>query len=114
MLFAGNGGSFADAQHLAAELVGRYRRDRRPLSAIALTPDACSLSAIANDFGWAEGLARILERLHHQVPGAPLLIAEYGIGTDDDEVRAEYLREGLRITQEPQALRHFTVKFEEV
>jgi len=58
LLTAGNGGSAAEAQHLAAELVGRYRRVREPLSAIALTPDSCSLSAIANDFGWTQALAR--------------------------------------------------------
>jgi phosphoheptose isomerase len=58
LLTAGNGGSAAEAEHLAAELVGRYRRRRRPLSAIALTSDARSLSAIANDFGWSQGMAR--------------------------------------------------------
>jgi D-sedoheptulose 7-phosphate isomerase len=58
LLAAGNGGSAAEAQHLAAELVGRYRRARAPLSAIALTPDTCSLTALANDFGWTQALAR--------------------------------------------------------
>lgn len=58
LLAAGNGGSAAEAEHLAAELVGRYRRPRRPLSAMALTADGHSLSAVANDFGWSQGLAR--------------------------------------------------------
>lgn len=58
LLTAGNGGSAAEAEHLAAELVGRYRRSRRPLSAIALTADGRSLSAIANDFGWSQCMAR--------------------------------------------------------
>ena len=71
LLAAGNGGSAAEAQHLAAELVGRYRRPRRPLSAIALTPDACSLTAIANDFGWTQGLAR--QVLAHGRPGDVLV-----------------------------------------
>jgi D-sedoheptulose 7-phosphate isomerase len=61
LLTAGNGGSAAEAQHLAAELVGRYRKSRAPLSAIALTPDACTLTAIANDYGWADALARQVE-----------------------------------------------------
>ena len=47
---------------------------------------------------WADGLSHVLRRLHEMVPGTPLLVAEYGIGTDDDEQRAEYLRRGLEIT----------------
>jgi beta-glucosidase len=46
---------------------------------------------------WADGLELVLDRLHEQVPGTPLLVAEFGIGTDDDAVRADYLRDGLRI-----------------
>ena len=58
LLTAGNGGSAAEAEHLAAELVGRYRRERVPLSALALSSDSASLTAIANDYGWREALAR--------------------------------------------------------
>ena len=58
LLTVGNGGSAAEAQHLASELVGRYRRERAPLSAIALTAESASLTAIANDYGWPEALAR--------------------------------------------------------
>jgi beta-glucosidase len=47
---------------------------------------------------WADGLGRVLDRLHAELPGTPLLIAEYGIGTDDDTQRAAYLRRGLEIT----------------
>jgi beta-glucosidase len=47
---------------------------------------------------WADGLGLVLERLHATVPGIPLLIAEYGIGTDDDHERAAYLRRGLELT----------------
>jgi D-sedoheptulose 7-phosphate isomerase len=57
----GNGGSAADAQHLAAELVGRYRADRRALAAIALTTDSSALTAIGNDFGFEEIFSRQLE-----------------------------------------------------
>ena len=52
LLICGNGGSAADAQHLAAELVGRFVRDRRALAAIALTTDTSALTAIANDYGY--------------------------------------------------------------
>jgi len=52
LLFCGNGGSAADAQHLAAEFVNRFIMDRRPLSAIALSTDSSILTAIGNDFGF--------------------------------------------------------------
>lgn len=48
----------------------------------------------------AAGLDLVLSRLHEQLPGTPLLIAEFGVGTDDDAVRARYLSEGLRITHD--------------
>lgn len=54
----GNGGSAADAQHLAAELVGRYRRERRPLPAVALTVDPSVLTCIGNDYGYEDVFAR--------------------------------------------------------
>ncbi len=64
IFFCGNGGSAADAQHLAAEFVGRYQADRRPLAAIALGSSQAVASALANDYGYAEaGLARELEAL---------------------------------------------------
>lgn len=52
IMFMGNGGSAADAQHLAAELIVRYKIDRSPLAAIALTTDSSTLTAGANDFGY--------------------------------------------------------------
>jgi D-sedoheptulose 7-phosphate isomerase len=58
VLVCGNGGSAAQAGHLTAELVGRYRADRRPLSAIALHADTSSLTAIANDYGFEKVYAR--------------------------------------------------------
>jgi len=60
ILFCGNGGSAADSQHLAAELMGRYLRDRAPLPAMALTVDTSALTAIGNDYGYAEVFARQL------------------------------------------------------
>jgi phosphoheptose isomerase len=58
LLVAGNGGSAAEAQHLTAELVGRYVTERPPLSAIALHAETSSLTAIGNDYGAAEAYAR--------------------------------------------------------
>ncbi len=59
----GNGGSAADAQHLAAELIGRYLRDRRPLPAVALSVDPSVLTCIANDYDFDEVFARQVEAL---------------------------------------------------
>jgi len=61
LLAAGNGGSAAQAQHLTAELVGRYRDDRRPLSAICLSAETSSLTAIINDYPPGELFARQVE-----------------------------------------------------
>jgi phosphoheptose isomerase len=61
LLTAGNGGSAAQAQHLSAELVGRFRTERRPLSAIPLHADTSSLTAIGNDYGATEAYARQVE-----------------------------------------------------
>jgi len=63
IFFCGNGGSAADAQHLAAELVGRLRRERRPLAAMALTTDTSILTAIGNDYGFKEVFARQVQGL---------------------------------------------------
>jgi len=59
----GNGGSAAEAQHFAAELVGRYRDERRPLAATALGADAATLTCIGNDFAFEEIFARPLRAL---------------------------------------------------
>ena len=62
-LLFGNGGSAADAQHIAAEFVNRYVRDRPPLPAIALTTDTSALTAIANDFGPEDVFAKQVQAL---------------------------------------------------
>lgn len=62
-LFCGNGGSAADAQHLAAELIGRFQKERRSLASIALTTDTSILTAVANDYGYDEVFARQVEGL---------------------------------------------------
>ena len=58
LLIAGNGGSAADAQHLAAEFLSRYLVDRRPLPALALTTDSSVLTAVGNDYGFEHAFAR--------------------------------------------------------
>jgi phosphoheptose isomerase len=63
VLAFGNGGSAADAQHFAAELVGRFERDRAGMAAIALTTDACVLTSVANDYGFDRVFARQIEAL---------------------------------------------------
>ena len=63
VLLFGNGGSAADAQHIAAELVGKYYLDRDPLPAIALTVNTSSLTAIGNDYSFAQVFAKQLEAL---------------------------------------------------
>ena len=63
LLLFGNGGSAADAQHIAAEFVCRFSRDRDPLPAIALTTDTSALTAIANDYGFERVFARQVEAL---------------------------------------------------
>ena len=63
IMFCGNGGSAADSQHLAAELTGRFIKDRRPLAAIALNTDTSALTCIANDYAFEQVFARQLTAL---------------------------------------------------
>jgi D-sedoheptulose 7-phosphate isomerase len=63
LFFFGNGGSAADAQHLAAEFVNRFKLPRAPLAAIALTTDTSALTSIANDFGYSEVFAKQIQAL---------------------------------------------------
>jgi D-sedoheptulose 7-phosphate isomerase len=71
ILLIGNGGSAADAQHIAAEIIGRYKQDRPGWAAIALTTDTSALTAIANDHGFEQVFARQIEGLGK--PGDVLL-----------------------------------------
>lgn len=66
-IFIGNGGSAADAQHLAAEFLGRYLLERRPLPALALTTNTSTITAIGNDYGYEQVFSRPLEAMG--VPG---------------------------------------------
>ena len=66
ILLFGNGGSAADAQHIAAELVGRYKTERKGLSAIALTTDTSAITSIANDYGYLHVFDRQVEALANE------------------------------------------------
>ncbi len=63
VLLFGNGGSAADAQHIAAEFVGRFQRERRPLAAIALTTDTSILTSVGNDYGYDQVFVRQVRAL---------------------------------------------------
>ena len=75
ILLCGNGGSAADAQHIAAELVGRFVRERAPLPAVALTVDSSILTAIGNDYGFEQIFARQVMALG--APGDLLVAIQY-------------------------------------
>ncbi len=63
MLLMGNGGSAGDAQHIAAEFIGRYKKERKPVAAIALTVDSSVLTCVGNDYGYENVFARQVEGL---------------------------------------------------
>lgn len=85
LLFCGNGGSAADSQHLAAELTGRFVRDRRPLAALALSTDSSALTCIANDYTFDEVFARQVVALGR---GGDVLVAISTSGQSRNVVRA--------------------------
>lgn len=80
ILIFGNGGSAADAQHIAAEIIGRYKTERKGLPAIALTTDSSVLTAISNDFGYSSIFERQVEALAN--PGDILI----GISTGGSSI----------------------------
>ncbi len=92
---AGNGGSAAHAMHLAEELIGRYRDDRRPLAAVCLNADPTAMSCIANDFGYEHVLSRQC---------AALLEASDALLVLSTSDRSANLVEALRIARERGAL----------
>ncbi len=84
VLWFGNGGSAADAQHLAAEFSGRFLRDRKALASEALTVNTSAVTAIANDFGYDNLFARMVEALAH--PG-DVVVGITTSGTSKNVVR---------------------------
>lgn len=85
ILFCGNGGSAADAQHLAAEFVNRFQRDRRALAALALTTDTSVLTSIGNDSGFDRIFSRQVEALARR---GDLLVAISTSGNSPNVLRA--------------------------
>jgi D-sedoheptulose 7-phosphate isomerase len=93
--FCGNGGSAADAQHLAAELSGRYLLDRPGLPAVALTTNASAVTAIGNDFGFDRVFSRQLEGVG--TPG-DVLVAISTSGNSENVLRAVEVARSRRMT----------------
>ena len=94
IMFCGNGGSAADAQHLAAELSGRFYRDRPPLAAIALTVNTSFLTAVANDYSFDEVFARMVKSIGHQ---GDVLIGLSTSGNSENVIRAIQQAKVMRI-----------------
>jgi D-sedoheptulose 7-phosphate isomerase len=93
-IFIGNGGSAADAQHLAAEMEGRFAFDRRPLPALALHANVSTLTAIGNDYGYEQVYTRTLRA--HARPG-DVVVAISTSGTSKNVVAAAKLKSELGI-----------------
>jgi D-sedoheptulose 7-phosphate isomerase len=91
LYFCGNGGSAADAQHLAAEFTGRYMLDRAPLPALALADNTAAVTAIANDFGFDRVFARQVHAFGNG-DGAAIALSTSG--------RSQNVLEGLRAARE--------------
>lgn len=96
IIFCGNGGSAADAQHLAAEIVGRFQKERQALPALALTVDTSALTAISNDYGFENVFKRQLEGLGRK---NDVLIGISTSGNSIDVIRAvEYANQHEIVT----------------
>lgn len=95
VLVAGNGGSAAETQHFAAELVGRFRREREPYAVIALAADIATLTAVANDYGYADVFARQVRALGQ--PGDLLLLFSTS-GESENLLRAAQVGRQRKLT----------------
>lgn len=95
LFWCGNGGSASDSQHLAAELVGRFKKNRRPLRSIALTTDTSILTCIANDFGYDDIFSRQIEALGR--PG-DVLIGISTSGNSENVLRAFKVAKEIGVT----------------
>ena len=85
IFFCGNGGSSSDSQHLAAEFTGRFKKDRKPLPAIALNADTAAITCIANDFGYDQVFSRQLDALGNS---SDILIAISTSGNSPNVINA--------------------------
>ena len=95
IFWCGNGGSAADAQHLAAELIGRYKLERKAISSIALTTDTSILTAVSNDFGFEFVFSRQLEGLARE---GDVLIALTTSGTSESILNAVQKAKDLKVS----------------
>ena len=95
ILWCGNGGSAADCQHLAAEIVGRFRRERRGLPSVAMTTDTSILTAVANDYGYEAVFSRQVEALGN--PG-DVLVGMSTSGNSKNVVKAIEVARELGLT----------------
>jgi D-sedoheptulose 7-phosphate isomerase len=95
VLVCGNGGSASDSQHIAAELVGRFKKERRGLAAIALTTDTSILTALANDYGFDRVFERQVEALGRK---GDLLIAISTSGSSPNVLKAVLKARELGLT----------------
>ena len=85
IIFCGNGGSAGDSQHLAAELMGRYKIDREPLPSMALTVDTSSITAIGNDYGYENVFSRQLKGIGNE---GDVLVAISTSGNSENVIKA--------------------------
>jgi D-sedoheptulose 7-phosphate isomerase len=95
IFWCGNGGSAADSQHLAAELIGRYKHDRNAISSMALTTDTSILTAISNDFGFEHVFSRQLEGLARE---GDVMIALSTSGNSNSILNAIEKAKDLKLT----------------
>lgn len=95
LMFCGNGGSAADSQHLAAELTGRFMKDRRPLAGLALSTDSSALTCIGNDYSFDDVFVRQLQALGRAGDG---LVAISTSGQSANVIRAVRAARELGIT----------------
>jgi len=94
LFWCGNGGSAADSQHLAAELVGRFKKDRKALRSIALTTDTSVLTCVANDYSYEDIFSRQLEALARE---GDVLMAISTSGNSENVLRALRVAEELGV-----------------
>jgi D-sedoheptulose 7-phosphate isomerase len=95
VLACGNGGSAADAQHLVAELVGRFRAERRPLAAVALSANIATVTALANDYGFEQVFARQVAALGRR---GDVLVAISTSGRSPNVLAAARIARSLELT----------------
>lgn len=95
IMFFGNGGSAADAQHLATELAVRYKKDRAPIAAMALTTDTSALTAIGNDFGFTHLFSRQVEAIGKK---GDVIIAISTSGNSENVIKAIEVAKTMGIT----------------